>query len=147
LYKYTLKRNKRVKYLFYILGGTFSLFLIYYAIQINPIGFKTRFEIWSEFPGFLLSNLYILIIPYNLIDSSYYVESTVLDLLLNFGIIPVYLVIHELIRKKLIFPLILMIVTNSSFLPLNALIIGILISNKNILIKSEISNQVKFQSE
>lgn len=146
-YKYTLKKSKRVRSLFYVLGGVFSLALIYYAIQINPIGFKTRFQIWTEFPGFLLSNLYILIIPYNFIDSSYYVESTILDLLLNFGIIPVYLVIYELIRKKLIFPLILMIATNSSFLPLNALIIGILISHKNIFIKREISDQVKFQSE
>ena len=105
--------------------------LLILFIQINTGGFSARIDRWTNFIFLLFTKPFILLIPNNLLGSNFYSESSIIDMFVNFGLLPIYLFCRLLYNSKLYFILLYFILTNSVFLPINAFIIGILLKSEH----------------
>lgn len=114
-----------------IIYGIPIFFLIIYFIQINSGGYNTRIDRWLSFLMLFFSKPWIVLLPNNIFSPDFYSESTLIDMILNFGLIPILLFLRVIYEKKLFLIILYFTLTNSVFLPINAFIIGILIKLTN----------------
>jgi hypothetical protein len=110
-----------------------------YTLQINLLGFNIRMDRWTSFILLTLTNPSIILFPNNFFNPDFYSESTFIDMVLNFGLVPILIFFKILYKNKLYFVIIYFALTNSVFLPINAFIIGLLIKK----IKYELSCSVR----
>lgn len=133
-----LFRNRISKISFsQIIYGIPIFLLLLFFIQINSGGFYTRIERWASFFVLIISKPWTIVLPNNIFSPDFYSESTLSDMILNFGLLPIILFVKLLFDSKLYLLILYFFLTNSVFLPINAFVIGILIKLSN----NELSNK------
>lgn len=121
-----------------ILTGTLLMFLLLnYFYRTNIVGFSVRIERIWEFLFYCISNPLVFFIPSYILYGSFYTESTLLDLFLNFGIIAL-LIVQIILNSKGRSYIIYLLLTSSSLTVFPAFVLG------NIISKDEkISNSLR----
>jgi hypothetical protein len=105
--------------------------LFVFILQVNLFGLTARIDRWLSFATLFITRPSIILFPNNFFDPDFYSESTFIDLILNFGLIPILMFFKILYNNKLYFVMIYFCLTNSVLLPINAFVIGLLIKKMN----------------
>ena len=105
--------------------------ILVFILQVNLFGLIARIDRWLSFVILFITRPSIILFPNNFFDPDFYSESTFIDLILNFGLIPILIFFKILYDNKLYFVIIYFALTNSVFLPINAFVIGLLIKKIN----------------
>tara|TARA_Y100001970_G_scaffold159011_1_gene194505 strand:+ start:20825 stop:21892 length:1068 start_codon:yes stop_codon:yes gene_type:complete len=124
--KISLKLNL-IKLFFIMFVGIIILYnVIQYISVINEIGILVRLERIFSFIFHFLTNPYILLFPNYIINGSFYTESSLLDLFLNFGIFsfPLFYLIYSCRATR--YYLIILFLTSASYTPMSSLILYII---------------------
>lgn len=122
-----LRKHSKIILFYYVLLTLFIGLLTLKLVGLNPIGFTTRISRISDFFVHIFSNPITILVPNYIINGSFYTESSLLDLFLNFSIyiFPIFYIIYKSKARLFLFYFFL---TSASFTIYTALIIALLIN-------------------
>ena len=122
-----LRKHSKIILFYFVLLSFFMVLLILTLLDLNPIGLTTRISRISAFFLHIFSNPITILVPNYIINGSFYTESSLLDLFLNFSIyiFPIFYIIYKSKARLFLFYFFL---TSASFTIYTALIIALLIN-------------------
>ena len=122
-----LRKHSKIILFYYVLLTLFIGLLTLKLVGLNPIGLTTRISRISDFFVHIFSNPITFLVPNYIINGSFYTESSLLDLFLNFSIyiFPIFYIIYKSKARLFLFYFFL---TSASFTIYTALIIALLIN-------------------
>lgn len=138
----SIKKNN--KFFWFYFGSLLFLVVLLMIIlaNLNSIGYTTRISRVIDFFVHIFTNPITIIVPNYILNGSFYTESSLLDLFLNFSIF-IFLIYYVIYNSKASLFLFYLLLTNSSFTIYTALIIALLINYK----PNEIFNKTRRLSQ
>jgi hypothetical protein len=136
------RKGSKLILIYSVLLSFVIVFLILKLVDLNPIGLTTRISRVSSFFQHIISNPITILVPNYILNGTFYTESSLLDLFLNFSsyIAPLLYLIYNSKAKLFLFYFCL---TSASFTIYTALIIALLINYES----NEIFNKTRRLSQ